>query len=58
MEAKNAAKARYLASLSEAERLVLPLVLHQRDQELKKSLLANNGSAKTESHSSSRKTGI
>lgn len=48
MAAKNAAKASYLANLSEAERLILPLVLHQRDQALRKSLLDNNGSAKTE----------
>jgi hypothetical protein len=46
--AKNAAKARYLESLSEAERLVLPLVLHQRDQALKQSLQKNDGSAQTE----------
>lgn len=48
MAAKNAAKARYLANLSEAERLILPLVLHQRDQALRKSLQGNDGSAKTE----------
>ena len=51
MAAKNAAKASYLANLSEAERLILPLVLHQRDQALRKSLLDNNESAKTEQHS-------
>jgi hypothetical protein len=48
MAAKNDAKARYLESLSEAERLVLPLVLHQRDQALKQSLQKNDGSDKTE----------
>lgn len=48
MAAKYAAKARYLANLSEAERLILPLVLHQRDQALRKSLQGNDGSAKTE----------
>jgi collagenase-like PrtC family protease len=51
MAAKNAAKARYLESLGEAERLVLPLVLHQRDQALKQSLQKNDGSAKTEQNS-------
>jgi hypothetical protein len=58
MEAKNAAKACYLASLSEAERLVLPLVLHQRHLALKQSLTNKDGSTNTESHPRSSKTGI